>query len=199
MILHRIRNRPRASCRPLSADRRRYSLLHFHRESCGRRPCSPLRDEAAAVLADFVTAKGIDEASRIWSYALLGEQAKADALATEIDSRFLGAYRLGTDLNWVTGDHFPVSFEHMPNLARLLREAGLSEPQLAAVEPEDSHRPSWEPQVNLRLIRPPRRGPVPASADAGGRRSFRPTPSAPCVCPAPRCGRRRAPGFDRRS
>lgn len=95
-------------------------------------------DEAAALLAELATDDSIDE-TRVWTYALLGEQAKADALAREFDSRLVGAYGLGTDFNWITGNHFPVSFENMPNLARLLREAGLSEAQLAAMEPEDSH------------------------------------------------------------
>lgn len=90
--------------------------------------------EALAVLEGVATANYPEE-SRVWSYALAGEQAKADALAREVDSRLLGAYRLGTDFNWYSGNHFPVSFENMPNLARLLREAGLSEAQLAAMEP----------------------------------------------------------------
>ena len=92
-------------------------------------------DEALAVLGGVATAYYTEE-SRVWSYALAGEQAKADALAREVDSRLLGAYRLGTDFNWYAGDHFPVSFENLPNLARLLREAGLSEAQLAAMEPQ---------------------------------------------------------------
>ena len=95
-------------------------------------------DEASALLADVATADSPEE-GRVWAYALVGEQAKADALAREVDSRLLGAYRLGTNFNRYGGNHFPVSFENMPNLARLLREAGLSEAQLAAMEPENSH------------------------------------------------------------
>lgn len=67
----------------------------------------------------------------LWSYYLMGDQAKADALAQQIDSSPLMALTAGSLYD--TAGRIPTSPDIMPNLVKRLREAGLAEEKIQAM------------------------------------------------------------------
>ena len=67
----------------------------------------------------------------IVAHMLLGNQAEADRLATEIDALPLGSLRF-QDLLYYTNWRWPFHIEATPNFNARLLEAGITEAEIAA-------------------------------------------------------------------
>ncbi len=88
------------------------------------------RDEALALMIGIDARTPYSENS-IVAHMLLGNQAEADRLATEIDALPLGSLRF-QDLLYYTNWRFPFHIEATPNLQARLLEAGVTEAEIAA-------------------------------------------------------------------
>jgi TolB-like protein len=88
------------------------------------------RDEARELMVGIVASVPYSE-NMIVAHMLLGNQAEADRLASEIDAMPLGSLRI-QDVLYYTNWRFPFRIEAAPNYRARLLEAGVTEAEIAA-------------------------------------------------------------------